>query len=549
MGRKVALLVMGIAVAASAAAQEQQQPGFVDEARVNNVTVDVQVRDSDGIPVTGLTRADFRLVEDGVEQPLTNFLGVEGGLVDGAADDALVGAPAPRQVVLFFDLYLMVEADKRMVLDSLRSYLEDGLPPAMTLAIVSFDGALHVHTPPTNSRNRIFAALGEVERTTATGLQRQVTLGSFSVADMPDRGESPRSADWRYSDVDWRRLQNQEFWSEMRRMIARVETGFTAAVQRFSDTSARKVVVMISPGFPRSENLPMYRNYDLWTDVPSEYRNVGLWGRAAETAGELEYTLYTLDPSGNQILNADAGVARAPEFNDVASVAFWREADRRDNLIQAARHTGGEALFTADGGAAFAKVEKSTASFYSLGFQPDHYGDGEEHEIRVEVVGRPDVELTYRSSYVDRPFDQRDAERSRAALLTGATANPLGVELVLDEPKGRLRLGAAGMKLYRIGAELRIPFAELTMVPRGSMAWGQVQVVVVGVDPLGNQSDLAFRKVPIQVDMSKLEEAREHGYFSYDFTLEVEGGKRSIRVAVEDLLAHTTSAVVADLTL
>jgi len=545
-GKLVSGVLGSLLIAGAAVAQEQQAPvpSFVSEVRVNNITVDVQVRDDKGVPVTGLKRGDFRVFENDTEQVLTNFSVVEGGQIAHSQDEALVGQPAARQIVMFFDLYLMLEPDKDRALESIRSFVESGLPPGVTVAVVSFDGSLRVHTEPTARREKVLAALKEIERTSATGLQRQIRLASFD--------PQPQSRET-WTMYNYRRTQNQEYWQEMRRMTARVETAFTATVQRFSGAEARKVVVMVSPGFPRAENIPIYRDYDFFLDTPPDYRNVGLYGRAAYLASELEFTLYALDPTSSQYGDAESAVDASrsdpPGATDVADVRFWREADRKDNLVKAAKITGGEAIFTRDAGAALADVERLTSSFYSLGYQPDHTGDGKEYAIKVTVAGHPEYRLTYRQSYFDRPFEERDAERSRAALLTGETANPLGITLVLDKPESRFKLGANKMRAVQVPAELRIPFAQLTMLPRGDVAWGQVQVVLVGVDKQGNQSELTHQKLPIQLATEKLDEARRLGYYAYKFTLQLEGGLTSIRVAVNDTLAHTTSTVFADLNL
>lgn len=537
------------AVAGATAHGQTQQPMFFSEVRVNNITVDVKVTDAAGVPVTGLKREDFRIFENGKPQEVTNFFAVAGGEVRFADEQAVIGAPAPRRVVVFFDLYQMIEPDKRRVVDAMIEQVAVGLPPALEMAVVSFDGTLRVHTPPTASAPKVVEALKQVRRLSATGLQRQITLSAFNVNDMRYRGGSPLDPRWRYSDVEYRRAQNAEYWNEMRRIVGRVESAFTAALQRFADSRARKVAVFVSPGYPRSDNLPVYLTYDMWSDAPSEYRTSGILSRIASQASELEFTLFTLDPSGTPVDNVDASQSARPALNDVASVSFWREADRKDNLIRAARFTGGDAMFSSDGAAALADVERITSSYYSLAYQPDHAGDGRQYDIRVEVVGRPDLKLSHRTSYVDRPFDERDAERARGALLAGETANPLGIELVLDRPEKSFRLRAERMRAYRISAEVRIPYARLTLIPRGPIAWGQVQVVVLAVDGEGNQSDLSFRRVPIQVEASQLDEARARGYFAYTLALEVEGGNRSLRIAVDDVLGRTTSTVVADLRL
>ncbi len=539
------LAASGMLFAALLVAQPQPTPpSFISEVTVNNVTVDVKVVDARGVPVQDLSRDSFRIFEDGKEQKLTNFLVVTGGQVSAAPDASLVGQPAPRQVVFFFDLYQLIEPDKQVVLKSLEDEVATGLPPAETVAIVSFDGTLRVHTPPTASREKLIQALKEVQRLPATGLHHQVTLSTFRTDTL---GGGRRSA----GGYEYRHLQNEEYWNEMRRIVGRVETAFSATLDRFSAApGARKVAVLVSPGFPRADNVPIYRTYDFFRDTsPTEYRNPGLFDHAARLAGELEYTLFTLDPSGNAINDVNASASRPAGFNDVANAAFWREADRKDTLIHAARLTGGDAMFTGNAGSALADVERLTATYYSLAFQPDHFGDGKEHELKVDVVGHPEYKLAYRTSYVDRPAEQREAERTRAALLTGDTANPLGVELVLDKPTSKFRFGAQGMRVYFLKAELRIPYANLTMLPRGPVAWGQVQVVVVATDPKGNQSDLTHQKLSIEIPASKLEQAKRNGYYAFRFTVETEGGERSLRIGVDDVLAHTTSAIIADLKL
>jgi VWFA-related protein len=546
--KRLAIAMLSVVALAGAAklsfAQERQaRPGFVAEARVNNVSVDVKVVGTKGLPVAGLRKEDFRIAEDGKDQVITNFMAVTGGEVSASGDAAAIGQPANRQILIFFDLYQMIDADKTLVLKSLKEQFSPGFAPGTTVAVVSFDGRLHVHTPASASRERVLEALKEVERLPATGLQRQLRLSTY-------RGgrASPYESQSRF---EYRRAMNEEYWMEMRRCVGAVTSALAAALDRFAGADARKILVFVSPGFPRAENVPIYGPYDFFFGSPADgYRNVGLYTQAARLASELAYTMYTIDPSANSLTNfTDAGQPYVPGFTDVADARFWREADRKDNLIHASQLTGGEAMFTSDGAGALADVERVTSSYYSLAFQPNHFGDGKSHTIKVVVQGHPEYALTHRREYVDRPGEQRDAERAQAALLAGDASNPLGIELVLDKPTGRFKFGARGMKLYRIGAELHIPYAKLTMVPRGASHWGQVQVAVVATDSSGNLSDLHHQRVPIEIQSERLAEARQRGYFTFRFTLEVEGGSTSVRVGVDDVLAQTTSAVTADLKL
>ena len=105
------------------------------------------------------------------------------------------------------------------------------------------------------------------------------------------------------------------------------------------------------------------------------------------------------------------------------------------------------------------------------------------------------------------------------------------------------------MKVYRFNAELRIPYAQLTMLPRGDVAWGQVQVVVVGVDTRGQP---VRAHAPEGADRARGRQARGGAaarLLRVPLHPRARGRRRPLRIAVNDVLAHTTSTVFADLKL
>ena len=67
------MLVPAFLIAFSALAQQKTPYGETLEVRV--IDVDVIVTDRSGKPVTGLTRDDFELFENGKRKEITNFLG------------------------------------------------------------------------------------------------------------------------------------------------------------------------------------------------------------------------------------------------------------------------------------------------------------------------------------------------------------------------------------------------------------------------------------------------------------------------------------------
>lgn len=124
---------------ALASALSAQQPTFKSGTQV--VEVDVRVFDKDGRFVTGLTRDDFELIEDGKPQSLQTFFYVDdpgraaaaaAGQVAPAQPAAEAAAPRPRQTwIFFFDLNHLTpgagyDRAKKAVEDFIRERFMDG---------------------------------------------------------------------------------------------------------------------------------------------------------------------------------------------------------------------------------------------------------------------------------------------------------------------------------------------------------------------------------------------------------------------------------------
>ena len=59
------------------------------------IGVDVVVTDKKGNAVTGLTKDDFQIFENGIEKPISNFSEIEGKAVAQSVVVPLPGAPPP----------------------------------------------------------------------------------------------------------------------------------------------------------------------------------------------------------------------------------------------------------------------------------------------------------------------------------------------------------------------------------------------------------------------------------------------------------------------
>ena len=133
----IALAVLVLAL--PAAQQPAQQPTFKSATQV--VELDVRVFDKDGKFLTGLTPADFEVIEDGAAQKVQTFFFVDDpGRASGAtpaasasaASSPTTSAPRPRQTwIFFFDLNHLTpgggyDRARKAVEDFIRDRFQEG---------------------------------------------------------------------------------------------------------------------------------------------------------------------------------------------------------------------------------------------------------------------------------------------------------------------------------------------------------------------------------------------------------------------------------------
>src|SRR5437764_15107194 len=140
--RKIVVAVALLFAVTSQSQQASQQtaqpapvaapPPLVEKIEVSVVNVDVTVTDRRGQPVSGLTRDDFEILEDGKPQPISNFYAVDPvqAKSDARAD---VGvdvnqAPSPerfrRKVLVLIDNQSTTPHARNVALDRLVDFID-----------------------------------------------------------------------------------------------------------------------------------------------------------------------------------------------------------------------------------------------------------------------------------------------------------------------------------------------------------------------------------------------------------------------------------------
>ncbi|MBV8545383.1 MAG: VWA domain-containing protein, partial [Acidobacteria bacterium] len=159
--RRVFAIVLVVAVSVSVAAPQQTLTESI-EVRVANI--DVVVRDKAGNPVTGLTKDDFELFEDGKQQPITNLYEVrrnadviapQATRPDETPSAVTPAAPVeqrPRKLILFVDSFSLQPSRKAPILAAVERFIDRQMKPEDQAMLVSWRLSVSVLTPFTSDK-------------------------------------------------------------------------------------------------------------------------------------------------------------------------------------------------------------------------------------------------------------------------------------------------------------------------------------------------------------------------------------------------------------
>src|SRR5438270_7992105 len=177
-------LIIASLIAFTAAASLAQEAAETIDVRV--VNVDVVVRDRSGKPVTGLTKNDFQIFENGQPREITNLYEVRAPAATTAAKAPVAqAAPAaaptaapvetrPRNIVMFVDNYSLASFRREKVLQSLHKFIGENLTPNDRVMLVLATQQVKVITAFTSDRKTIEDGI-ETLRKQVSGAQNRAS--------------------------------------------------------------------------------------------------------------------------------------------------------------------------------------------------------------------------------------------------------------------------------------------------------------------------------------------------------------------------------------
>jgi VWFA-related protein len=324
-------------------APKEKQVATIDDPDIVKVdtkvvTVPVRVIDRKGRFVGGLTKDDFKVFEDGVEQDIAYFSSEQ----------------EPFTVALVLDMSYSTQFQIAEIQSAAIAFI-DQLGPRDKVMVVSFDQNVHMLCEPTNDRGQIYRAIRSTRISTGTSLYEAVDL------------------------VMNERLKRFKGRKAIILFTDGVDTTSTRSNDLENLDDARELDALIYP-----------IRYDTFQDVQQMKDKPVIINKPVNTGPIPGRTSIPMPTTPTVARGNDAGT----------SAEDYRRAE--EYLDQLALRTGGQIYLANSYGnlsSAFAKIASELREYYSLGFYPPENTEaGKVRKLKVRV-DKPDVAVKSRDSY------------------------------------------------------------------------------------------------------------------------------------------------------
>ncbi len=520
---------------------------------VNVVEVPVTIVDRAGNPVRGLTKENFKLLEDGKERPITAFDTVDLLAKTGALDT--VNPAARRNFLLLFDLSFTSPRSLANAQEAATSFVKNSVLARDRVAVATLDleHGFRLLTTFTSDRDLVALAIhnpagfksgdplqlsneSKVAQVDTTQQQNAEFLEAHDA--MRDYQAAQHSPEAMKRMADTKRTE-QASAVDTNRQIARSNDPYLRArVEKQVDflgeiartlraVPGRKQIVFLSEGFDASVITGM--------DARSTE------DQKAQNDAAIHRTFETIDTDSRY------GTASSQKFlsdmvkyfrgSDVVLHAIDIKGLRVQNSMEGSTlnsNAGLSVLSAPTGGMLFQNANDLSLNFqkllhaqefvYILGFRPTMQKPGQFHDLNVKLVKVPgNPQVSARSGYWESGGESRDERTLSAA------------EIILNDiPQDGLKVQAFVMAFPTGGNDAQVPV--VLEIPGGDLVGAArsanpaVEVYLYAFDENGGVKDRIFQRVTL--DLGKLRERLFDSGLKFVATLSVPPGKYAIRSLV-----------------
>ena len=522
----------GVLLVTVPSAQQAPAPSVTFQVEVNYVDIDAVVTDDRGNFVSGLSKEDFALFEDGKPQAISTFSLVDIPLPAASAQSAAAIPVVPdvrsnaqpisgRLYVIVLDDLNVSSMRTKVVVNAARQFIERHFAADDIAAIVYTSGRTDGAQEFTSDRRLLLAAIDRFvgRKLRPTVIEKADQYFTQTLKELEINAPDTTDPDYIQSDPKSGTVRGPNGYSDITTDPDDFERGHRAqqvlaVLQRLADVMGgirgrRKAVLMFSEGID-------YPIYDIFgsqaaTDVIISTRNA----IAAAARGNVSF--FAVDPRGlvgmtSEAIELNYGTTD-PSLGFDAKGLLADMYLSQDSLRTLASETGGYAAVNSNNiDNSLGRIVRANSTYYVLGYYPAAVAkDGRFHKIEVRV-NRPGLRVSARKGYVSpRPLSaseraEQDRIRERARGRSGTAQTSDELRQVLNQP------------LQRNGLTLAVQAAPFKGAPRQASV-----AIALELDA----SRLYFTEQPnktfadgIEVSMFALDErGKPHGGNFYQFNL------------------------------
>ena len=444
------------------AAQQQTAPSATFQVQVDFVDIDAVVTDERGNFVSGLTKDDFELFDDGKPQDIGAFSLVDipvsaGGArarsaVPPSSDVRSNAAPiSGRLYVIVLDDLNVAPLRSKVVISSARELVERHFGPDDMAAITYTSGRTDGAQEFTSDRAALLAAIDKFQgkKLRSTVIEKADQYFQQYLKELEINSPNPDDPDAPTGPPQSGTVRGPMGYSDMTTDADDFERGHRAqqvlgSLKRLAEVMGgirgrRKAVVLFSEGID-------YPIYDIFGS-PAATTVMTATRDAIAAAARANVSFFSIDPRGLVGMTSESIELNAATDPSLGFDAKGLLADMylsQDSLRTLAEETGGYAAVNSNNvTTALNRIVRLTSTYYVLGYYPsDARHDGRFHKIEVRAK-RPGLRVVARKGYVsprplsadDRARQDRERERARGREGTAQTSNEL--REILNHPLQR----------------------------------------------------------------------------------------------------------------
>jgi len=557
------ILTMTLVVAVSVAAQdsdpEPEDPvgglSFVDEVQVTVVNVDVYVRNKKGLPVEGLGPEDFKILQDGVEMPISNFAELNAEVIQHRiaemanqpvvlSSESAVEVPEdleikPIWVVLYIDHENIGSLDRNRVMRRVREFVTESLEEPVQMMVVSYSRSLKVVQPFTSEPREVTGVLRSMVKITG-GREERESARQDLLRDMSDA-----TAEVQGSQVNTRsgaqlemRQRVSAFAAEEANNLQFSLGALRQMIAMLSGIEGRKSVIYVSSGLPMEPGIGLMHDYAMTfrdqsiLSLRGRYDGTRYFKELTSLANAQEVSLYSIDASGLNPLegfDASSAYSRDPTASSLGSKNY------RASLSYMAEATGGIAVTnTNDVTGGLQLITNDLYNYYSLGYTVTASGDDRVHRIKVELAGGENYDLRFRRRFVEKSRESKVQDRVFTSLVVDVDDDTMGLELT-----AAAALPGSGTQ-WIAPMHLSLDLSKIALIPVGEELLGRIVVFVGARDEEGRNSEVQRQEHEIRLPKAEYLAAGKER-FGFDFRLLLSEGRHRISVGVLDPITRQAS--------